>query len=144
MNTFEQLIGRKILKVFRIDKKEDYEFGFPLALFLQLDQNWGLLIGQDSNHNTTTLSNTTLESVRNDFGTDYDETSLNELKPIDRLNSLVGQTIKSIKVGEFNHDKSLGDNFLIKPGQYAGVILEVDNQKLTIFYQWRMQRNFIQ
>lgn len=52
---------------------------------------------------------------------------------MDRLNTLKGQIIKSIKVGEFKQDKSLGDGFIIKQGQYAGVILEIGNQKLTIF-----------
>ena len=137
MNAFEDLIGRKIIKVLRLDAEEDYEFSFPLALFLQLGPDSGLLIGQDFNHSTTTMNNPTLENLRNDFGTDYNETCLNELKPLDRLNSLVGQTINSIQVGEFKKDKLLGSNFVVRPGQYAGVIIVVDNQKLTIFNSGR-------
>jgi len=133
MNTFEQLIGKKIINVLRLDIKEDYDLGFPIALFLQLDNVSGLLVGQDFNHDTTTVSYTTLEVVRDDYDTEFKETHLNELKSTDRLNSLVGQTIISIKVGEFDQDKLLGDNFVLKQGQYAGVIIEVDNQRLTIF-----------
>jgi hypothetical protein len=133
MNTFEQLIGRQILKVLRVDYKEDYDYSTPLAIFLLLEKDAGLLIGQDFEHETITIGFMTLDQVRYDYGTEYYETCLNELKPLDRLNTFEGQTIRSIQVGEFNQEKSLGKNFIVKAGQYAGVIIVIGSQKLTIF-----------
>ena len=133
MNTFEQFIGREVLKVMRVDFKEDYDFAAPLAIFFLVDKNAGLLVGQDFEHETTTVSFMTLDEVRYDYGTDYYETCLNDLKPMDRLSTLEGQIIRSIKVGEFKQEKSFGDGFTIKQGQYAGVILKIGNQKLTLF-----------
>jgi hypothetical protein len=75
----------------------------------------------------------TLEDLKEEYGTEWGETSLNEIEPFDKLNNLVGQTLKSIKVGQLNQDNLMSDSFIIKSGQYAGVIIETDNQKLTIF-----------
>jgi hypothetical protein len=91
MNTFEQLIGKKIINILRLDIKEDYDFGFPITLFVQLDNASGLLVGQDFNHDTTTVSYTTLDAIRDDFGTEFNETFLNELKSIDQLTALLGK-----------------------------------------------------
>jgi hypothetical protein len=133
MNTFEQLLGRQITNVLRVDIKEDYEFDIPLALFFKLDEEAGLLIGQDLENETTTVSFMILEDVKHDYGTEYFETCLNELKPLDRLNTLKGQTIKSIKVGEFYKEKVSAGTFVVKTGQFAGAIIEVGDQKLTVF-----------
>lgn len=73
----------------------------------------------------------TLEEVQEEFGTEYGETSLDELSDNDVLKKLFGQKIKSIKVGQFADDKALGDTFVIKSGQYTGVILQLDNNKAT-------------
>lgn len=133
MNTFEHLIGRQVLKILRVDLKEDYDYAAPIAIFFQLDKDAGLLIGQDYDHKTTTVGFKTSNEVRDYYGTDYYEACLNQLKPLDRLATFEGQTIRSVKVGEFKKDKLLGQGFTIKQGQYAGVVLEVGNQKLTIF-----------
>ena len=134
MNTFEQLVGRQIIKVLRLDTGEDFPpLTFPLAIFLLLDEISGLLIGFGFHNETTTLNYMSLEDLEKEYGTEWGETSLNEIEPSDKLNSLVGQTLKSIKVGQLNQNMLIGDNFIIKSGQYAGVVVETDNQKLTIF-----------
>ena len=143
MNTFEQLVGRQIINIFRLDIKEDYDFDFLLALFIQLDASSGLLIGTDFNHEWTTINYMTLEDVRELFGTDWNETRLNELKPSDQLNILVGKAIQSIKVGQFNRDKFAGENFIIQSGEFAGVVIEVSEGKLTIFKNGRLQELLI-
>ena len=134
MNTFEQLIGSQITKFLRLDTGEDFPpLSFPLAIFLMLDEISGLFVGFGFHNETITLSYLTLEDLKEEYGTEWGETSLNEIEPFDKLNNLVGQTLKSIKVGQLNQDNLMSDSFIIKSGQYAGVIIETDNQKLTIF-----------
>ena len=143
MNTFEQLIGQQIINIYRLDIREDYEPNLLLALFIQLVNSSGLLIGKDFDHGFTALNYTILDEVRDLFGTDWNETCLNELKPADPLNIFVGKTIQSIKVGQFKQDKFATKNFIITPGEFAGVIIKAGENKLTIYKKERMQELFI-
>jgi len=134
MNTFEQLIGRQITKILRLDTGEDFPpLSFPLAIFVMLDDSSGLFIGFGFHSETTELGYMTLADLEDHYGTEYGETCLNELDSSDPLNKLVGQKIKFLKVGQLQDDKLKGDTFVIKSGQYAGVVLVVDNDKVTIY-----------
>jgi hypothetical protein len=134
VNTFEQLIGRQITNILRLDTGDDFPpLSFPLAIFVMLDNNSGLSIGFGFHSETTELNYMTLTDFEDYYGTEYGEVCLNELKNGDPLNKLVGQKIKSLKVGQLQDDKIKGDNFVIKSGQYAGVILVVDNNRMTIY-----------
>ena len=134
MNTFEQLIGRQIINIQRLDTGEDFPpLSFPLAIFVMLDNNSGLFIGFGFHSETTELNYMTLADLEDYYGTEYGESCLNNLNNDDPLNKLIGQKIKSLKVGQLQDDKIQGDNFVIKSGQYAGVILQVDNNKVTIY-----------
>ena len=134
MNTFEQLIGRNIIKIQRLDAGDDFPpLSFPLAIFVMLDNNSGLFIGFGFHSETTELNYMTLAELEDYYGTEYGETCLNKLDTDDPLNKLVGQKIKSLNVGQLQDDKIQGDTFVIKSGQYAGVILQADNNKVTIY-----------
>jgi len=134
VNTFEQLIGRQITKILQLDTGDDFPpLSFPLAIFVMLDNNSGLFIGFGFHNETTELNYMNLVDLKDYYGTEYGETCLNELKNDDPLNKLVGQKIKSLKVGQLQDDKIMGDTFVIKSGQYAGVILVADNNKVTIY-----------
>jgi hypothetical protein len=134
MNTFEQLISRQITKVLQLNTGDDFPpLSFPIAIFIMLDTNSGLLISFGFHSETTALSYMNLTDLEDDCGTKYGEACLNELKNDDPLNQLVGQKIKSLKIGQFQDDKIMGDTFVINSGQYAGVILVVENNKVTIY-----------
>ncbi|MGB8194771.1 MAG: hypothetical protein WCF67_22750 [Chitinophagaceae bacterium] len=132
MNIFEQFIGKQILKVYRVDYEKDHNSATPIAIFLQLDEEAGLLIDQEFESETTTVGFVLLKHVLYGDGIIFFETFLNELKPADRLKTLEGQIIKSIRVGVVN-DKESGNGFVIKAGQYAWVVIEIGDEKLTIF-----------
>jgi hypothetical protein len=134
VNTFEQLIGRQIKRVLRLDTGEDFPpLSFPLAIYIMLEETSGLLISFGFHNETTTMSYMTLEDLQDEHGTEWGESSLNELEPTDRLNQLVGQSIKSIKVGQFKEEKLVGDDFIIKNDQYAGVIIQTTGNSIVIY-----------
>lgn len=76
----------------------------------------------------------TLEDLQEEHGTEWGESSLNELEPTDRLNQLAGHSIKSIKVGQFNKDdKFVGDDFVVRDNHYAGVVLQTTSDSVVIY-----------
>jgi len=134
VNTFEQLIGRQIINIQRLDTGDDFPpLSFPLAIFVMFDNYSGLFIGFGFHSETTELNYMTLTDLEDYYGTEYGETCLNKLHTDDPLNKLLGQKIQSLKVGQLQDDKIQGDDFIIKSGQYAGVILQVENNKVTIY-----------
>ncbi len=134
MNTFEQLVDRQITKILRLDTGEDFPpLSSPLAIFVLLESNAGLFIGFGFHSQKTELNYMTLDDLQEYYGTEYGEACLNELNTQDPLNKIVGQKIKSITVGQLQDDKIQGNTFVIKSGQYAGVIIAFDNNKVTIF-----------
>jgi hypothetical protein len=134
VNTFEGLIGTEIREILRVDIREDYEDNFPLAIFIQFDSDPGLLIGVSYDSQGIIINRSTPDVVCYDYGTEYNETCLNKLKPSDELNNFLGKRISSIKAGQFHEDKFRGENFVVKQGVYAGIIIEAANQKLTFYY----------
>ena len=133
-NTFEQLIGRQVFKIFRLDSGEDFPaLSFPIGLFFMLEKTFGLAIYFNFYNPTLNINYSALEDFKYEYGIEYGETVLNDLKNDDTLLKLIGQKIKAIKIGQIAKDKLLGDNFIIKADEYAGIIIEFENDKLTIF-----------
>jgi hypothetical protein len=133
MKWFDSFINRPIVKILRIDSEEDYDFFEPFALFIMFDESNGLLLGAFNDGNSIQIESSTLNNVSEDYGIDYSERILNELKAEDELNHFIGQTIKTIKVGEFISDEIRSESFIIKQGKYAGIVIESDRNKF-IYY----------
>ena len=134
MNTFEQLLGRQIQRILRLDTTGNISpLSVPLAIYLMLDENSGLLVGFGFHNETITLDYMTLEEVQNEYGTEFGETHLNEVESSNRLRRFAGQALKSIKVGKFTEDKLVGENFVVTEGQYAVVVIQTITEKLTIY-----------
>ena len=76
----------------------------------------------------------TLEDLQEKHGTEWGESCLNELESTDRLNQLVGQTIKSIKVAQLNKkNKLVGDDLVVKENDYVGVIIRTTRDSIVIY-----------
>jgi hypothetical protein len=133
MKWFDSFINRPIVKILRIDSEEDYDFFEPFALFIMFDESNGLLLGAFNDGNSIQIESSTLNNVSEDYGIDYSERILNELKAEDELNHFIGQTIKTIIVGEFISDEIRSESFIIKQGKYAGIVIESDRNKF-IYY----------
>lgn len=134
MNTFEQLTGKIIMRVLLVEiANTDGKFP-PLGVFFQLDANAGLLIGQELEYETTAINFMTVDDVRYGFGIDDFETAVRELNPSDKLGALVGEAIRSIRIGAFKQDKYSAQHFIVRHDRYAGAILGIgDKTTLTIF-----------
>lgn len=133
-NTFEQLIGRQVFNIFRLNSGEDFpELSYPIGLFLMLEKTSGLSIYFNFYNPTLNISYSTLEDFKYDYGIEYGESILKEIKNDDTLFKLIGQKIKEINIGQITKDKLLGENFVIKSDEYIGIIVAFENDKLTIF-----------
>lgn len=134
MNTFQQLKDKEVLNILRITGDKDLSSdSFLVAVLILLELNSGLLISFDCLNETTQISFATIAEVQEEFGTEYSETNLDELTNNHLLRKLLNQKIRSIKVGQFADDKANGGTFVIKSGQYAGVVIELEYNKV-IFY----------
>lgn len=133
MKWFDNFINKPIAKILRLDKDEDYEFYQPFGIFLMFDNERGLLVGAINDGNSISIDISTLKEVYDEYGIEFSETSLNELKPDDELNAFVGQSIKKIKVGEYKSDEIKGDNFIIKQGLYSGVVIVTETNQFSYY-----------
>lgn len=134
MNAFQHIIGKSVENIFRIDSGEDFpELSIPFAYFVLLEDDAGLLINFNFHTETIGLSYTTCSDLQEIYGIKYREANLNMLDAADDLNKLIGQKIEDVKVGQFASNKLSGDNFVIKSGEYVGVILAFNKNKITFF-----------
>ncbi|MBF9255811.1 hypothetical protein I2I11_21105 [Pontibacter sp. 172403-2] len=131
MNSFEHLMGKKITKIQRIDFQSDYEFYSPYAIILSLEGQFEkLVLAATNDGNSMDLKLTTEFSIEADFGLDFSEHVLNELKAEDELNQFVNQRIENIRIAEFLEPVIEGNGFLIKQGNIAGVEVKTEKHKL--------------
>ena len=131
MKPFDNIIGKRIIKIQRIDSQDDYEFYSPYALVLTLEQLNEKLILTATNDGTSSdirLSND--QDIEDDFGLEFNESILNDLKPDDELNQFNNQKIRELRIAEFNEPEIQGDGFLIKQGKIAGIELITDQNKI--------------
>jgi hypothetical protein len=131
MNTFNNLIGQKILAIKRLDNQVDYEFYSPYAIILTIDgQNEKLIISATNDGSSVDIRLTTDEQIEYDYGLEFSEHTLNELRKDDELNEFVGNNIHQIKIAEFKLPEIKGADFVILQGKYAGIELKTDKHKL--------------
>lgn len=134
MQTLRHLIGKKITKIQRLDSQTDYEFYSPNAIILtlsDLDNNLVLSIINDGiSCDIKVMSDLDIE---NEFGLEFNEQILNDLKTDDELNYFLDEKITNIKIAEFIQTEIKGENFVIKQEKYAGVKIETENHNL-LFY----------
>ena len=131
MNPFISIVGKRISKIQRIDNYIDYELYSPYSLILILEQLEEQLVLTATNDGTSTdvrLSNDF--EIERDFGIEFSESVLNDLKPEDELNQFHNQRIEEIRIAQFINPEILGDGFLIKQGNIAGVELKTKKSKI--------------
>ncbi len=138
MNTFEQVIGKEILEIIRVDFQDDYDENSLIAVFLKLDSNSGLFIENGTNE-MTEIKYIMLDELREEFESEY-QSRLNSLKATDQLNKLIGLKICAIKLGEHKQDKYESESFVVSSGGYSEVQIEFENLNLSIFQKDRRQR----
>lgn len=134
MNSFDNIIGKRITKIHRIDSQSDYEFYSPYALVLtleQLDEKLVLTATNEGISSDIRFSNDF--DIEGDFGLEFNENILNDLKPDDELNQFENQNIKELRIAEFIESEIHGDGFLIKQGNLAGIELKTEKNKLLFW-----------
>ncbi|HMJ46140.1 MAG TPA: hypothetical protein VK498_02360 [Ferruginibacter sp.] len=142
MNTFENHIGKVVKRILLLE--EGYQrVGSPLGIFFMFDEVSGLLIEFNFYELTINLRHFQLPDLESEFNVEYGDTILVEQTKDDLLTKLIGHSIKSIKLGQFQDANNLhGDNFVIKAGEYAGAIIQFDNTAVT-FYSTNDSGKFI-
>ena len=131
MKQIDNIIERRISKIQRIDSQVDYEFYAPYALIFTLEQLDEKLVLTATNDGTSTdirLSNDS--NIERDFGLEFGESILNDLKPEDELNQFRNQKIEELRIAEFLEPEILGDGFLIKQRKIAGIELKTEKNKI--------------
>jgi hypothetical protein len=130
----KKFANRTIIKIFRIDPLDDYDLYSPNGIFFMFDDIQGLLIAANE-QSSVTIEASTFSEVYSQFGIEYCEADLNELKPEDELNAFLSHSFTAIKTAEYTDRVISGTNFIIKQGQYAGVVLETNEGLKLTFYQ---------
>ena len=133
MKWLDNFIDRPITNVFRLDQVEDYEYYQPLGIFLMFDNGNGLLLSVINDGISITLEAATIKEVYDLCGGEFSEKIIQEIRPGDELYSFIGHALITIKVGVYDNNELLGDNFVIKQGKYAGVIISSDKNKFTFY-----------
>ena len=132
MTVFDHYVGQKIKEIIRIDSEEDYEFFHPLGIFLKFNENEGLFFVVRG-PKAIDIRTSNYQELYDDYGVEYSESIINDLKTDDELNKLKGEKIKGLKIGCYNNKEIKGDNFVISNGKYSGLIIETENH-FIVFY----------
>lgn len=131
MRTFDHIIGRNILNIQRLDTNVDYEFYSPYAIILTINgQTERLIISATNDGSSVDIRMASDEQIESDFGLEFNEHTLNDLKKEDELCEFIGDRFQSIKIAEYFLPEITGPDFIIKQGKYAGVELTTEGHKL--------------
>lgn len=131
MNTFDNLIGLKILAIQRLDYQTDYEFYSPYAIILTIDfQKEKLIISAMNDGSSVDIRLTTDQQIESDYGLEFSEYVLNALKSQDELCKFIGDTIQSIKIAQYLLPEIVGTEFILHQGKFAGVNFKTKSHKL--------------
>lgn len=131
MTIFDNIIAKKILNIQRLDSEADYEFYSPYAIILTLDkQTEKLIISATNDGSSVDIRVTSDEQIEKDYGLEFNEHILNDLKKDDELYSFIGDKIQIIRVAEYILPEIQGPDFVIKQGKLAGIELKTEGHKL--------------
>ena len=131
MNAFDNILGRQILTIQRLDSDVDYEYYSPYAIILTIENETAkLIISATNDGNCVEIRMTTEDQIEKDYGLEFSEHILNELKSDDELLSFIGDKIELVKIAEYNVPEITGSDFVIKQGKYVGVELKTEKYKL--------------
>ena len=134
MQTLKHIIDKRIIKIQRLDSQTDYEFYSPNAIVLtlsDLDNNLILSIINDGISCDIKLMSDS--DIENEFGLEFNEQILNDLRKDDELKYFLNEKITDFKIAEFNQSEINGENFVIKQEKYAGIKIETENHNF-LFY----------
>jgi hypothetical protein len=133
MNAFGHVIGRKVVSIQRTDSEEDYEFYTPYSVIISIDQiEEKLVLSILNDGSSVDVKFMSVQDIETDFGLEWNEQWLNELKQSDELNSLCGERIAKIRLAEYLEQDIQGDDFIITQGRLAGVELRTENHKILL------------
>lgn len=131
MTTFNNIVGKKITNIQRLDSDAEYEFYSPYAIILTLDnQTEKLIITATNDGSSVDIRMTNVEQIEEDYGLEFSEHILNDLKEDDELCSFVGDRIELIRLAEYILPEITGPDFVIKQGKFAGIELKTEQHKL--------------
>lgn len=131
MTTFNNIVGKKITNIQRLDSNAEYEFYSPYAIVLTLDnQTEKLIITATNDGSSVDIRLTSDEHIEEDYGLEFGEHILNDLKDDDELRSFIGDRIKLIRLAEYILPEITGPDFIIKQGKFARIELKTEQHKL--------------
>jgi hypothetical protein len=131
MTLFDDLVGKKILNIQRLDSDVKYEFYSPYAIIFTFDnQPKKLIISATNDGSSVDVRMTSDEQIEDDYGLEFSEHILNDLKKDDELCSFIGDKLLDIRIAEYILPEMKGSNFIIRQGKYAGVELKTEGHKL--------------
>ena len=131
MTTFDNIIEKTIINIQRLDSEADYEFYSPYAIIFTLEnQNEKLIISATNDGSSVDIRMTSDKQIEEDYGLEFIEHTLNDLKKDDELYSFIGDKIQSIRVAEYLLQEIKGADFIIKQGKLAGIELKTEGHKL--------------
>jgi hypothetical protein len=134
MQTLKHIIDKRILKIQRLDSQIDYEFYSPNAIVLTLsDLDNKLVLSIINDGISCDIKVMSDSDIENEFGLEFNEQTLNDLKKDDELNYFLNEKITNIKIAEFLQTEIKGENFVIQQEKYAGVKIETENHSF-LFY----------
>ncbi len=134
MQTLKNIVQKKIIKIQRLDSEADYELYSPNAIVFTIsDFNNKLVLSIVNNGISCDIKAMTDKEIENEFGLEFNEHILNDLKTDDELNHFLNEKITDIKVAQFLQTEIKGENFVIKQEKYAGLKIVTKNHKL-LFY----------
>ena len=118
----------------RLDSLTDYEFYSPNVIVLTLsDLDNKLVLSIINDGISCDIKVMSDSDIENEFGLEFNEQILNDLKKDDELNYFLNEKITDIKIAEFLQTDIKGENFVIKQEKYAGVKIETENYSF-LFY----------
>jgi hypothetical protein len=133
MNAFGHVIGRKVISIQRTDSEEDYDFYTPYSVIISVDQiEERLVLSILNDGSSVDVKFMSVQDIEEDFGLEWNEQWLNELKKDDELNYLNGERIAEIRLAEYLEQDIQGDGFTIAQGRLAGVELRTENHKILL------------
>ena len=134
MNTFQQLIGKDIIEVLRMDAGENPSSESLLAVFLKLTSDSGLNIGHSFEHDLTSIRYMSIEDVQYGDIAMHFGTCLAESRFGDSIALLNGDILRNLSIGEVDEPQPSGSGFVLKSDKFTGIKIDTNNHSAFFFY----------